>query len=136
MPEGRAVHNFDSGDNAMADRLTPRTALDRGPVEKPIMLDRQDPEYLSEAGGDTAATDIDSNIGGAPASAGLDSGGAVGVRRGRSVGRPGFEYDSTIRGETPGEAGTSTEEAAAAEAVGEAGAGEAEADEGSPGFPG
>lgn len=82
-------------------RLTPRTALDRGPdAEEPIELDPRYPESLDSAGGDTSGDDIDSNVGGAFASAGLDSGGAVGVRRGVSVGRPGFEYDDTERGET------------------------------------
>ena len=84
----------------MPDKLTPKTALDRGPVEQPIVLDQRDPEYLPEAGGDTASMDSDTNVGGAPASAGLDSGGAVGVRRGRAVGRPGFEYEATRHGET------------------------------------
>lgn len=82
-------------------RLTPRTSFDRGPdAEEPIELDPQDPENLDEAGGDSAAEDVDSNVGGAFASAGLDSGGAVGVRRGVSIGRPGFEYDDSPRGET------------------------------------
>jgi len=78
----------------MADRLIPRTAIDRGPArEEFVELDQQRPEALPEAGGDTGGMDIDSNVGGAAASAGLDSGGAVGVRRGLAVGRPGFEYD-------------------------------------------
>lgn len=84
----------------MPDKLIPKTALDRGPLERPIELDAREPEYLAEAGGDTAAMDSDTNVGGAPATAGLDSGGAVGVRRGRAVGRPGFEYEATRRGET------------------------------------
>lgn len=86
----------------MADRkLVPRTAPDRGPPgEKPIELDSNDPETLESAGGDSSAWDMDSNVGGAAASAGLDSGGAVGVRRGVSVGRPGYEYEQTQRGET------------------------------------
>jgi len=84
----------------MADKLQPRTAIDRGPTgESPINLEQRRPEVLSEAGGDSNANDIDTNVGGAPASAGLDSGGAVGVRRGVAVGRPGFEYDSSPAGE-------------------------------------
>lgn len=83
-------------------RLAPRTAIDRGPdAEEPIELDPgYYPETLDAAGGDTSGEDIDSNVGGAFASAGLDSGGAVGVRRGMSVGRPGFEYEASTRGET------------------------------------
>ncbi len=83
----------------MSDPKRPKTALDRGPVERPLQLDRRDGEWLDEAGGDTAANEWDANVGGAPASAGLDSGGAVGVRRGVSVGRPGFEYAATPSGE-------------------------------------
>ncbi len=82
------------------DGLHPRTEIDRGPVERPIELDPTENELLDEAGGDSAASDVDANVGGAPASAGLDSGGAVGVRRGRAVGRPGFEYEWAPRGET------------------------------------
>lgn len=82
------------------DKLRPRTSIDRGPLEEPIDLDPQDPESLDESGGDSAASDMDANIGGAPATAGLDSGGAVGVRRGRAVGRPGYEYETVERGET------------------------------------
>lgn len=85
----------------MADLLVPKTAFDRGPAgEEPLSLDPVEREVLPEAGGDTFADDVDSNVGGAFASAGLDSGGAVGVRRGFSVGRPGFEYDDAPRGET------------------------------------
>ena len=83
----------------MPDPRRPKTALDRGPVERPIRLDPREGEWLDEAGGDTAGNEWDANVGGAPASAGLDSGGAVGVRRGVAVGRPGFEYDATPRGE-------------------------------------
>ncbi len=95
----------------MADTLTPKTAIERGPVESLIDLDPQEPEYLPEGGGDTAALDMDTNVGGAPASAGLDSGGAVGVARGLAVGRPGFEYRFAPHGERPGE----VDEAAAEE---------------------
>lgn len=86
----------------MADRkLFPRTAVDRGPErEEPIELDSNAPESLESAGGDSSASDMDANVGGAAATAGLDSGGAVGVRRGVSVGRPGFEYEESLRGET------------------------------------
>jgi hypothetical protein len=85
----------------LPDKLWPKTFIDRGPDgEQAIELDQNRPETIAEGAGDTAANDIDSNIGGAPASAGLDSGGAVGVRRGREVGRPGFEYDSAKDGET------------------------------------
>lgn len=85
----------------MTDKLTPRTAIDRGPPgEKPIRLGSYGNEYLSEGAGDSSASDMDANVGGASASAGLDSGGAVGVRRGRSVGRPGSEYDTAPQGET------------------------------------
>ena len=86
----------------MSDRrLAPRTSFERGPDgEEPIELDPRDPEILDEAGGDSLADDVDSNVGGAFSSAGLDSGGAVGVRRGVAVGRPGFEYDDTPRGGT------------------------------------
>lgn len=85
----------------MADPLTPKTAFDRGPPgEEPIELDKRRPENLSEAGGDTAGNEMDTNVGGAPATAGLDSGGAVGVRRGLSVGTEGNEYDSAPQGET------------------------------------
>ncbi len=83
----------------MAHPRPPRTSLDRGPVERPIELDPIEQELLDEAGGDTSGNEIDTNVGGAPATAGLDSGGAVGVRRGVSVGRPGFEYDQAPRGE-------------------------------------
>jgi hypothetical protein len=83
------------------DKLIARTAIDRGPPgELPIELDQNRPEILPEAGGDSSANEMDANIGGAPASAGLDSGGAVGVRRGRAVGRPGSEYDDSPAGET------------------------------------
>lgn len=97
-------------------RLAPRTAIDRGPdAEEPIELDPgYYPQSLDSAGGDTSGDDIDSNVGGAFASAGLDSGGAVGVRRGMAVGRPGFEYDDTERGETgsdvPDEQGATLED--------------------------
>lgn len=84
----------------MDDKLTPRTAINRGPVEEPIELDPMDPEYLQEAGGDSAANDMDANRGGASATAGLDSGGAVDVRRGLSVGRAGAEYANVRAGET------------------------------------
>ena len=85
----------------MADRLHPKTAFDRGPDgEQAIELDQYRPETLAEGPGDTAANDIDTNVGGAPATQGLDSGGAVGVRRGREVGRPGFEYDTAPDGQT------------------------------------
>lgn len=85
----------------MVDKLTPRTAIDRGPPgEEFIGLDQARPEILPEAGGDTSANEIDTNVGGASATAGLDSGGAVGVRRGLSVGRPGAEYESAPSGET------------------------------------
>lgn len=85
----------------MVDPLTPRTAIDRGPRgEEFIGLDQRRPEVLPEAGGDSAANEIDSNVGGAAATVGLDSGGAVGVRRGLAVGRPGAEYDSAPAGET------------------------------------
>jgi hypothetical protein len=85
----------------MVDKLTPRTAIDRGPPgEEFIGLDQARPEVLPEAGGDTSANEIDSNVGGAAATAGLDSGGAVGVRRGLSVGRPGAEYEGAPAGET------------------------------------
>jgi hypothetical protein len=88
------------------DKLQPRTSIDRGPAgEELIELDQHRPEVISEAGGDSLANELDSNIGGAPASAGLDSGGAVGVRRGRAVGRPGAEYDSAPAGETGDEPG-------------------------------
>lgn len=82
------------------DPLTPKTAIDRGPNERLIHLDDNDPESLSEGAGDTAGNDLDSNVGGAAASRGLDSGGAVGVRRGRSVGRMGSEFDDAEHGET------------------------------------
>jgi len=86
----------------MSDTLRPRTALDRGPAgEERIRLDPRYPEVLEEAGGDSAALDLDANVGGAPASAGLDSGGAVGVRRGAIVGRPGAEFDDSPGGEAP-----------------------------------
>lgn len=86
----------------MADRkLVPKTAINRGPPgEEPIELDPNAPQTLESGAGDSSASDMDSNVGGAFASAGLDSGGAVGVRRGVSVGRPGFEYEETRRGET------------------------------------
>lgn len=85
----------------MADKLTPRTSIERGPpAEEPIDLDTVNTEHLAEAGGDTEAVDVDANVGGASATAGLDSGGAVGVRRGPAVGRPGAEYDSIASGET------------------------------------
>lgn len=86
----------------MADkRLTPSTYIDRGPPrEKPIELDPNDPETLEQAAGDSSAQDMDANVGGASATAGLDSGGAVGVRRGLSVGRAGAQYDRSERGET------------------------------------
>jgi hypothetical protein len=91
----------------MVDKLTPRTAIDRGPPgEKPIRLGSFESETLDEGGGDSSASDMDANVGGAPASAGLDSGGAVGVRRGLAVGRPGDEYDSAPRGETEAGAGS------------------------------
>lgn len=85
----------------MADRLQPKTAFDRGPDgESAIELDQNRPETIAEGPGDSAANDIDTNVGGAPATQGLDSGGAVGVRRGREVGRPGFEYDTAPDGQT------------------------------------
>ncbi len=87
----------------MPDRLTPKTSLDRGPVERPIHLGRTDHEYFEEAGGDTEAMDVDANVGGASATAGLDSGGAVGVSRGLSVGRPGYAYANAPRGEVAGD---------------------------------
>lgn len=90
----------------MADKLTPKTSLDRGPEgEYPVPLEKQVPESLAEAGGDTAATDMDANVGGAPATRGLDSGGMVGVRRGRGVGRPGDEYDDAPYGESTSDVG-------------------------------
>ncbi len=92
------------------DELKPRTAIERGPVERLIDLDPNEPEFLPEAGGDTAALDSDTNVGGAPASAGLDSGGAVGVSRGVSVGRPGFEYTNAPHGERTSDVGTAAEE--------------------------
>ena len=85
------------------DPLTPKTALDRGPLERPIQLDRTEHEFLEDAGGDTEATDLDANVGGASATAGLDSGGAVGVRRGPAVGRPGVGYEASTWGERPGD---------------------------------
>jgi hypothetical protein len=86
---------------AVDDKLIARTAIDRGPPgERPIELDQNRPETLPEAGGDTAANELDSNVGGASASAGLDSGGAVGIRRGLAVGKPGAEYDDAPAGET------------------------------------
>ncbi len=85
----------------MTDLLQPKTAIDRGPTgEQPVPLDQNRPEVLPEAGGDTFANDVDTNVGGAPATAGLDSGGAVGVRRGLEVGRPGSEYDAAPAGES------------------------------------
>ena len=83
----------------MTDLLTPKTALDRGPLERPIHLGRTDHEFYEEAGGDTEAMDVDANVGGASATAGLDSGGAVGVSRGPAVGRPGYAYANAPRGE-------------------------------------
>lgn len=84
----------------MPDPLKPKTTFERGPGrEEPIELDSNRPETLAEAGGDTAGNEMQ-NVGGAPASAGLDSGGAVGVRRGLSVGRAGDEYESAPFGET------------------------------------
>lgn len=85
----------------MDDKLRPRTAINRGPDgEEPILLDQLRPEILPEAGGDSGGNDMDANVGGAPATAGLDSGGAVGVRRGLSVGKAGAEYDTAPDGET------------------------------------
>jgi hypothetical protein len=85
----------------VADKLQPRTAIDRGPAgEEAIELDQNRPETIAEGGGDSAANEIDTNVGGAPATLGQDSGGAVGVRRGREVGRPGFEYDTAPDGMT------------------------------------
>ena len=79
----------------------PRTAIDRGPSgEEALSLSDLRPEVLPEAGGDSIANELDANVGGASASAGLDSGGAVGVRRGLAVGRPGAEYDTAPDGET------------------------------------
>jgi len=84
----------------MIDKLFSRTLIDRGPAgEEAIGLDQHRPEVLPEAGGDSLANELDANIGGASASAGLDSGGAVGVRRGLAVGRPGAEYESAPAGE-------------------------------------
>ncbi len=83
----------------MAGGLTPKTSLERGPVERPVPLGRTDHEFFEEAGGDTEAMDVDANVGGASATAGLDSGGAVGVTRGPSVGRPGYAYANAPRGE-------------------------------------
>ena len=82
-----------------SDPRLPRTAIDRGPVEEPLDLDPFGTEHWAEAGGDSAASDCDANVGGASATAGRDSGGAVGVRRGRAVGTPGFEYDDVGSGE-------------------------------------
>lgn len=73
-------------------RRGPRTAIERGPVEEPVQLEPLGQEHWWEGGGDTAAEECDANVGGASATAGLDSGGAVGVRLGRAVGRPGYEY--------------------------------------------
>lgn len=87
----------------------------RGHVERPIELDPTENQLLDKAGGDSAASDVDANVGGAPASAGLDSGGAVGGRRGRAVGRPGSEYEWAPRGETTQDA--AWPEAAEAEEV-------------------
>jgi hypothetical protein len=87
----------------MPDKLTPKTSLERGPVERPVHLGRTDHEFLEEAGGDTEAMDVDANVGGASATAGLDSGGAVGVTRGPSVGRPGYAYASAPHGEVAGD---------------------------------
>lgn len=94
----------------MPDPTTPKTAIDRGPPgEEPIELDKLRPENLSEAGGDTAGNEIDTNVGGAPATAGMDSGGAVGVRRGLAVGREGNEYDLAPQGETDSDVPTPSE---------------------------
>jgi hypothetical protein len=92
---------IDDGGAAMPDRLTPKTSLERGPVERPIELGYTDHEYFEEAGGDTEAMDVDANVGGASATAGLDSGGAVGVTRGPAVGRPGYAYANAPRAEVP-----------------------------------
>lgn len=83
------------------DPTIPKTSLYHGiPGERPVELDKKRPESLSEAGGDTSGNEMDANVGGASATAGLDSGGAVGVRRGLSVGSAGSEYDEAPSGET------------------------------------
>lgn len=83
------------------DPTTPKTSLFHGiPGEEPIELDKKRPQNLSEAGGDTAGNEMDANVGGASATAGQDSGGAVGVRRGLSVGKAGSEYQEAPEGET------------------------------------
>jgi hypothetical protein len=105
----------------MADKLHPRTDLFDGPVESLIELEQTESEYLPEGGGDTAALDSDTNIGGAPSTAGLDSGGAVGVLRGRSVGRPGYEYENRPHGETTSDVGAAAGEAEFEEELGEEG---------------